>query len=111
MTCWIDALKKACADTSQSKVASRLRQRDGFPSPTVINQVINDSYPSAKGRDRLQSLVEGHFMGASVTCPELGEIGLDKCANWQSQPYMAVNPLRTQMFRACRKCPNRRIEQ
>jgi len=108
---WIEVLKHQCTEKSQSKVAAELRQRDGFPSPTIINQVINSSYPSTKGRNRLRGLVEGHFMGVSVTCPILGEIGLDKCANWQAQPYMAVNPLRTQMHRACRTCPNRREEQ
>ncbi|MEZ5571205.1 MAG: hypothetical protein R3E64_04200 [Halioglobus sp.] len=108
---WIQVLRAECDGTSQSKVATALRQRDGFPSPTVINQVLNDSYPSERGRDRLQMLIAGRYMGVKVCCPVQGDIGLDECADWQSQPFTTANPVRVEMFRACRKCPHRREEQ
>jgi hypothetical protein len=111
MTSWIAVLKKACDQKSQSKVAMDLRQRDGFPSATVINQVIHDKYPSDSGRTRLQGLVEGRYMGVTVVCPVQGKIGLDECAEWQAQPFCTANPIRVEMFRACRKCQFRRIEQ
>lgn len=108
---WIAVLRAECAKTSQIKVAAALRNRSTFPSPTVINQVLSGKYPSQKGRDHLGDLVRGQYMGATVDCPVLNEIGLHQCAYWQAQPFMAINPLRTQMHRACRKCPNRREDQ
>lgn len=105
---WLRILRARCAKTSQTRVAEELRQRGGFPSPTVINQVLQDKYPSDKGRERLRDLVRGRYMGVTVNCPVLAEIGLDKCAWWQVQPRLAINPLRTQMYRACRDCPNNR---
>ena len=108
MTCWIDVLRKQCADTSQTQVSRNLRQKDGFPSATIINQVLRGSYPSEKGKNRLRVLIEGRYMGSSVECPALGEIPIDRCAWWQEQPRMQINPLRSRMHRACKTCPNRR---
>lgn len=105
---WIAALQVECEKTSQAKVAKALRQVDGFPSPTVINQVLHDTYPSDRGRERLQMLVEGRYMGVTLDCPVIGDIGLDVCAEWQALPFSAANSLRVEMFRACLKCPNRR---
>lgn len=108
---WIDVLHQECRDTSQAKVAAVLKQPDGFPSQAVIAQVLSGKYPASKGRDRLQALVEGKYLGVTLECPEQGEITLDECQEWQDQPFTTANPERVQMFRACRQCPNRRDEQ
>lgn len=105
---WINALRVECERRSQSKVAAALRLQDGFPSPTVINQVLLDKYPSDQGRERLQMLVEGRYMGMAIECPVMGEIGRDECAEWQSLPFCSVNSTRVEMFRACLRCPNNR---
>ncbi|MEE9357350.1 XRE family transcriptional regulator [Candidatus Vondammii sp. HM_W22] len=105
---WLKALRKACEETSQSKVAARLRQPDGFPSPTVINQVLNDKYPGRK--ERLQALVEGVYMNRTVDCPVLGTIKTDLCIDHQSRSFSTHNPLLVQLYRACRDgCPETRI--
>lgn len=109
---WIAALRAECSKTSQAKVAKDLQARgDTFPSPTIINQALSGKYPGKKGLDRLRDLVRGQYMGVTVDCPMLNEIGLHKCAWWQVQPYHAGAPVRRQMHRACRNCPNRRAEQ
>lgn len=108
---WIAVLRAECSKTSQAKVAKELQARgDTFPSPTIINQALSGKYPGKRGLDRLSDLVRGQYMGVTVDCPQLNEIGLHKCAWWQVQPYMAGAPLRRQMHRACRNCPNRRAE-
>lgn len=109
---WIAVLRRECERSSQSKVAAMIRLRlDGFPSPTIINQVLNGKYPSAKGRARLRDLVRGRFMGETVDCPVESVIGLHKCVEYQSLPYSNCNPIRAQLYSACRRCPNRREEQ
>lgn len=110
MSLWIERLRRACEESSQAKVARDLRQRDGFPSSTVINQVVHGTYPSEKGRARLRELVEGRYMGVTVECPIQGQIARDECAHWQQQPFTTANPERVSMFRACRTCPNRRSD-
>lgn len=100
MSDWKQVLKTECEKTSQAKVAAVLRQNDGFPSPTVINQVIKGKYPGRT--DRLQALVEGKFMSGSVQCPVVGAIPSDQCIEYQGRPYAATNPTRIQLYRACR---------
>ena len=103
---WIQVLDEECERTSQKRVSRKLRQPDNFPSPTVINQVLKDKYPSPT--DRIQALVEGAFMGKTVRCPVLDEITHDICIEKQELPFAATNPQRVKLFRACKTCPNRR---
>lgn len=111
MSEWMNVLKAQCEEKSQLQVARELRQRDGFPSGGIINQVLHDKYPYEQGLTRLQALVEGRYMRATVDCPELGELALDECQAWQSTPLSTANSLRIEMFRACRICPNRRNQK
>lgn len=105
---WIAALRRECTRTSQRRAANRLRQPDGYPSETVLSQVLGGKYP---GRvDRLQAIVEGALLGHTVACPVLGDIGRDQCAGHQAQDYLASNALRIQLWRACRAgCPHSRL--
>jgi hypothetical protein len=81
-----------------------LRGGNGYPSETLISQVLSGKY---KGRTaRLQRLVEGYYLGATVACPVLGEITRDACDHEQRKPFYATNPQRIALFRACRTCPN-----
>lgn len=105
---WIDVLRDQCMKTSQARVAVTLKQPDGFPSQAIIAQVLSGKYSASKGRKRLQALVEGKYLGVTLECPELGEIGLEECAEWQSLPFSTANTLRVDMYRACQDCPNRR---
>jgi len=106
---WVIVLAEACIKTSQSRVSARLKQTDGFPSPTVINQVLKDKYPGRK--DRLKALVEGVYMNRTVTCPVSDEISSDTCEENQSRPFINTNPIRVRLFKACRNgCPHSRLE-
>jgi hypothetical protein len=106
---WVTVLDEQCKKTSQARVSARLRQPDGFPSPTIINQVIHNKYP---GRiDRLQALVEGVYMQHTVQCPVLDEISADQCESHQSRPFAATNPTRVKLYQACRNnCKHSRLE-
>ncbi len=107
---WQHVLKQQCEESSQAKVGAILRrgQRDGFPSGTVINQVLKDKYPGRT--ERLQALVEGVFMSATVVCPVAGEIPSDQCVQYQGQPFANTNPTRIALYKACRNgCPNSRV--
>ncbi|MEW4983102.1 MAG: hypothetical protein AB1Y26_07705 [Cycloclasticus sp.] len=107
---WLEVLADACAETSQSRVSMRLKQPDGFPSPTVINQVLKDKYPGRK--DRLKALVEGVYMNRTVICPVSDEISSDVCEENQSRPFINTNPIRVRLFKACRGgCPHSRLEK
>jgi hypothetical protein len=111
MSEWLEVLKAECDKASQSKVGQLLRkgQRDGFPSSTVINQVLKDKYPGRT--DRLQALVEGIYMSTSVQCPVVGDIPSDQCIGYQRRPYSSANPTRIKLFQACRGgCPHSKLE-
>mgnify|MGYP001773429957 CR=1 FL=1 len=105
MTDWLDTLRAEVAKASLRRVAEKLRGGNGYPSETLLSQVLNGKY---KGQtERLQRLVEGYFHGASVACPVLGEITRDRCDHQQRLPFAATNPTRVALYRACRGgCPH-----
>ena len=70
----------------------------------VISQVLGGKYPGQTGR--LQRLVEGYYLGATVDCPVLGELSRAACEHHQVKPFAATNPQRVALFRACRGCPH-----
>ncbi|AUZ85809.1 transcriptional regulator [Methylophaga nitratireducenticrescens] len=111
MSDWIEVLRTQCTKTSQAKVCAQLRvyQSDGFPSGTVINQVLKGKYPGRT--ERLQALVEGVFMSSVVACPVVGDIPSDQCIQYQGKPYAATNPTRIKLYQACRGgCPHSKLE-
>lgn len=102
---WLARLRQEVARTSQRRVADALRGDNGYPSETLLSQVLNGKYPGQTGR--LQRLVEGHYLGHTVACPVLGEISRADCEHHQVRPFAATNPQRVDLFRACRGgCPH-----
>ncbi len=100
---WIVAL----AEAAKAKGASAVAERLGY-SPSVISQVISGSY---RGRFAgVETAVRGAFMGETVACPVLGEIGTDRCRDEQKQPFRATSAMRAQIFHACKLCPNREVK-
>jgi len=98
---WLRTLQKECNRKSQAIVARELGV-----SPAVINQALKSTY---KGRvNRIKSLVEGRYMGATVECPVIGEIPLDRCMDFQTRrnQFAATNPIRVQLHMTCPACPN-----
>lgn len=98
---WIQALAAECDRTNQSAVAKKLGV-----SPAMINQALKNAY---KGNlQRLETRVRGEFMKEVVDCPVLGVINSRDCQDHASAKFSATNPLRVQLYKACRTCPNNR---
>jgi hypothetical protein len=98
---WILELADQCDRCSQSAVAKQLDV-----SPAMINQTLKNAY---KGNlSRLETRVRGEFMKEVVMCPVLGEINSRDCLDHSGKKFSATNPLRVQLFKACRTCPNNR---
>lgn len=105
---WLRILDAECIRLgSQAAVAEILRHGTaGFPSPATLSQVRSGKY---KGDlKRIQAIVEGALMAKTVDCPVLGILGRDRCMQEQTRPFAATNPMRVQLFHACKTCPNRR---
>ena len=101
---WLAVLADECKATSQAATARRLGV-----SPTTINQVLKKSYPG--DMERIESLVRGELMGKLVTCPVIGEIPLKRCLEHQARKFAPTNPMRVQLYHACRSgCKNSKIK-
>lgn len=99
MSDWLSVLSDHCRKTSQSRVATRLGV-----SAAMVNQALQGKYQGDLAR--LRERVAGAFMDAAVDCPVLGILGRDECISHQERPFAATNPIRVQLFRACRNgCP------
>lgn len=99
---WVEELRLECVRTTQAATALRLGV-----STTMVNQVIKGCY---KGNlSRLEIKVRGELMNCRVNCPVVGEITERRCQDEQEREFAATNPMRVQLYRACRSgCPNAR---
>ncbi len=95
---WIEALKLACATNSQAIVGAKIGM-----SPAVVNQVLKGCYNG--NMLNVQRRVEGALLGVTVDCPVIGDLLLNRCMENQIRPFAATNPLRVQLHRACKTCP------
>lgn len=98
---WVRVLAEHCDRSSQSRVGSEI----GY-SASVVNQVLARTYRGDLGR--VEAKVRGRFMRATVVCPVLDEISTADCLDYQKRPLLAASPDDVRLWRACRKCPNRR---
>jgi hypothetical protein len=107
---WFATLAAECGrpGNSQANVAKQLRHgaSSGFPSTATLSQVLAGKYKGDVAR--IQGLVEGTFMGKTVECPVLGELGREICMKHQTRKPGASNPIRARLAEACKSCPNRR---
>ncbi|MCT4576856.1 hypothetical protein [Donghicola sp.] len=96
---WVEGLAKACAASSQNKVAAKL----GL-SAALISNVLANKYPGDLAR--ISDLYRGAYESAEVDCPGLGRIALDACHGWRkkAKSLQNANALNVQMFRACNGC-------
>lgn len=95
----LDALQKMCAKNSQVGVARLI----GVSKATICNAL--------KGRyignvDKLAERIRGELLDKTATCPILGEISTRICQDERSKPFHTANPVRVQLWRACKTCPN-----
>ncbi|RXF75047.1 transcriptional regulator [Hansschlegelia zhihuaiae] len=99
---WILALAEQATLSSAKATAARL----GY-STSVISTAIANVYPGDLGR--LEQKVRGAFMGATLDCPVLGEIGRDRCLDEQKEPFRSSSATRAQLFHHCNtpgRCPH-----
>ena len=92
---WIDMLVTACDGRSMRKVATSLHC-----SPAIISLAINNRHHASLAyiRERVETILGGMI----IPCPVLGMIARNDCEENQKRPYMSINPLYVQLFRACR---------
>lgn len=97
---WVIVLAERCTEERQSTVAARLGV-----SASMISAVLAGTYAAKGGNTaNLEARVRGAYMGETLVCPILGEIGADRCRDEQGQPFRATSALRAQLFHACRAC-------
>ena len=94
---WREALKFACQQKTQAKIAKQL----GY-SPTTISLVLNGEY---KGNDKnIQEAVEKHLLKVTVLCPVIGEITKLHCGENQQKPFSSASRQSVKLYKACREC-------
>lgn len=97
---WVVVLAERCTEERQAAVAKRLDV-----SASMISAVLAGTYAAKGGNTAgLEARVRGAYMGETVDCPVLGEIGTDRCRDEQSQPFRATSAMRAQLYHACRAC-------
>ncbi|MCY0966161.1 helix-turn-helix domain-containing protein [Parathalassolituus penaei] len=101
---WLTELRHQCAARSQAQVARELEV-----SGALISQVLKGKYPG--DLHRIEKLVRGQYLGDTVLCPVLGELELDNCQRYQRQAGATHNPLRVQLYRACKHCEHAQEKQ
>lgn len=99
---WVLLLAEQCDRSTQKKVAEQI----GYCG-AVVNQVLKRRY----GGDlaAVEKSVRGAFLNATVSCPVLGDLPLNRCLQHQRQRFSAVNAMRVRLYRACHGgCPHAR---
>lgn len=100
MPTWVRALAEACDADSMRSTAKRLAL-----SPALVSLTINARRDGVKV-DFIRNRVERMLMLTMVSCPVLGAMSRTHCLEEQARPFSSANPLRVQIYRACRNgCP------
>lgn len=97
---WVDGLAKACAASSQNRVAKRMNR-----SASLVSAVLANTYKGSL--EAVEEVYRGVFETATVACPSLGTIPSNICRDWQLKAvrFVNVNSERVRMYRACNSCP------
>lgn len=95
---WVVALAEAANASSLSLAGKRISY-----AASTVSQVISGSYKGDMAR--MEEMVRGAFMAATVDCPEQGEMARNVCLEWQRRPYTDVSAMHIRMWRACQRCP------
>lgn len=97
---WVRRLAEEADATSQNRAAKRI----GYTGGALSSLFRNTYKANTKG---IEEQVRGHLMKATLTCPELGEIGPHICRDWRNRAkhFSSHSGLTVRMFRACKRCP------
>lgn len=100
---WVVALAEEATRTTAVNAARRIGYSGG-----LLTGVFGKKYNGDMGR--VEAKVRGALMSAVVTCPVVGEIGLDRCLDEQKMGHTGASSIRAKLYRACRGgCPHSRI--
>jgi hypothetical protein len=94
------ALANACRAETSAAVARRLGYSDGVVSFVLANRYRGDL-------PKVFAKIRGVYLGETVCCPVLDEIGRDRCLQEQARPYAATNSTRARLFHECKRCHHR----
>ena len=100
---WVVVLAGEATRHGAAAVAKKL----GY-SGSVVSQVLSNTYKGDLAR--FEAVVRGAYMGATVICPILREIGTDRCRDQQKRPFSSSSPMAARLFEACRSCSNREVK-
>jgi hypothetical protein len=96
---WIRVLVESCEEHSLRGTAEKLNL-----SPASVSLAVNRK---RENLDFIKAKVETVLMVTIVTCPVMGVMGKADCEREQAKPFSSANPLRVQLYRACRNgCPH-----
>ena len=97
---WVVVLAERCTEERQAAVARRLEV-----SASMISAVLSNTYTAKGGSTAgLEAKVRGAYMGETVDCPVLGEIGTDRCRTEQREPFRATSAMRPRSKRSGAAC-------
>lgn len=95
----LQALMELKKNLTQAEIARRLDISD-----STISQALRGKYIG--NVEALAERIRGEFLKKTVVCPILGEITSRICQDERKKPFHTANPMRVQLYRACKTCPN-----
>ncbi len=95
----LDALLEMKKHASQVEIARKLDVSDSTISNALKGRYIGNV-------DALAERIRGELLNQTVRCPILGEITSRICQDERKKPFHTANPMRVQLWRACKVCPH-----
>ena len=89
--------KQAVDRHGQTAVARAL----GY-SVSAVNQVLHDKYKGSL--TNVLNRVNEVYGTATVQCPVMGTITIQRCAAERKKPFAMTSPQRVLLYKACRTC-------
>jgi len=95
----LNALIELKQHSTQADIARRIGVSEGTISNALKGRYIGNV-------DALAERIRGELLNQTVACPILGEITSRMCQDERKKPFHTANPLRVQLYRACKTCPH-----
>ena len=84
---------------SQADIARRIGVSEASISGALKGRYIGNV-------DALAERIRGELLNQTVACPILGQITTRICQDERKKPFHTANPMRVQLWRACKACPH-----
>lgn len=95
----MDALVELKKHHTQAEIARRIGVSDAAISGALKGRYIGNV-------DALAERIRGELLNQTVACPILGTITTRICQDERKKPLHTANPVRVQLWRACKTCPH-----